>query len=235
MSKKTIVLAGLMVLFSAFVMSACLPQRAVDTAVEAAKKIAAERDEILRLYNEAQREAANFPLTVDTEYAKVQAITIQSQQYYEAVTQSGEVWTGNFRDEEKAVTDKLNSFRDKYGGVPQGQLNLQQMEEQGLLPNNMADGFSLYVNSVVQAPPPVPDATVTTNLMTITSESMETIRASGVYWNTAASNYNAYRQKVSSEAIAAASELLGYPLPGLLPLYQGGNTGPVTNPIAPTP
>lgn len=226
--KRNLILVSLMVFVSTAVISACSPRQVVD----AAKDVIRERDEILRLVNVAQREAANFPLTVDTEYGKIRAITFQSQQYYEAVATSGEVWTGNFRDQEQAVAAQLDQYRQNYGGVPQDKLNLEEMKANGMLPDSLANGFSLYVNSVVQAPPPVPDAQVTRDLLAITSESMETIRAAGVYWNTAASDYNAYRQKVSSEAIAAASELLGYPLPGLLPLYQGGNTGPVTNPLA---
>lgn len=199
--------------------------------VDVAKAGIAQRDELVRLYQVASGEASNFQLAVDSEYAKIQAATTQTKDYYNAVENSGEVWTGNFREESEAMTALLEKYNQQFGEIPADQLDLSKLEEQGMLPNQLGNDFALYVNSVVQAPPPVPDSAVTLQLMATTNESMETIRAAGVYWNASVTNYNAYRGKVSSEVVAAASEVLGFPLPGLLPFYKGGHTGPVTNPI----
>lgn len=229
---KIAVFAFLMLAIMACSLFSYSPNQAGSGVQDLAKEAIAQRDELIRLYQVAQGEAANFHLTVDSKYGQIQAATLQCQAYYDSVVRSGEVWTGKFEKESQAMADLLDKYKEQVGSVPPDQLNLSTLESQGLLPDQLGSGFALFVNAVVQAPPPVPDSAVTLSCIATTNEGMETIRASGVYWNAAVTGYNAYRGKVSSEVVAAASDLLGYPLPGLLPYYQGGNNGPVTNPLA---
>lgn len=221
----------LFILFSLVAVIAILACGISNAVKDVASDAIAQRDELVRLYQVAQGEASNFNLTVDSEYGKVQAVTQQAQGYYDTVVRSGEVWTGNFEEESQAMAELLNSYNEQVGGLPAEQLDLSKLQEEGLLPDQLGSGFTLFVNAVVQAPPPVPDSAVTLAVIATTNESMETIRAGGVYWNAAVTAYNSYRGKVSSEVVAAASEVLGFPLPDLLPYYHGGNQGPVQNPL----
>jgi hypothetical protein len=193
-----------------------------------------EYNELVALVQGVQSSAANFQLVTDTQYAKVRAKTQITQDYYEAVAQSGEVWTGNFRDEEAAVAEQMSSYRDENGQpVDPSQLNLQELQEQGALPSDLGQGFALYVNAVVQAPPPAPAPEVTLSLGDTVDEAMNTIQLAGTDWNDAVRAYNTRRSQISGEIVARVSEFFGFELPVSFPYYQGANAGePVENPLA---
>lgn len=193
-----------------------------------------EYNELIRLVQDVQAGASNFQLVTDTQYAKIQAKTQITQQYYEAVVQSGEVWTGNFRSQEQALADLLEKYRDVSGNpIDPSDLNLDQLMKQGLLPDQLGQGFALYVNAVVQAPPPVPDAEVTLALGDTIDEAMNTIQLAGTDWNDAVKAYNTRRSQIKGEIVARVSEYFGFELPVTFPYYQGGNIGrPVQNPLA---
>src|SRR5687768_1380071 len=121
-----------------------------------------EYNDLVALVQGVQAAASNFQLVTDTQYAKIQAKTQITKDYYDAVAQSGEVWTGNFRDEQAALTEMLANYRDENGQpLDPTQLNLDALQNKGALPDNLGQGFALYVNAITQAPPPVPDADVT--------------------------------------------------------------------------
>lgn len=193
-----------------------------------------EYNELVKLVQDVQAAAANFQLVTDTQYAKMQAKTQITQQYYEAVAQSGEVWTGNFRSQEDALTELLAKYRDENGNpIDPTKLNLEQLMNEGVLPDQLGQGFSLYVNAVVQAPPPVPDSEVTLALGDTVDEAMNTIQLAGTDWNDAVKAYNTRRAQIKGEIVAQVSEYFGFELPVTFPYYQGGNAGkPVQNPLA---
>src|SRR5689334_14543052 len=121
-----------------------------------------EYNELVALVQNVQSAASNFQLVTDTQYAKIQAKTQITKDYYDAVNNSGEVWTGNFRSEAEALTNMLNNYRDENGQpLDPTQLNLDALQNKGALPNGLGQGFTLYVNAITQAPPPVPDPQVT--------------------------------------------------------------------------
>src|SRR6188472_1261392 len=74
-----------------------------------------EYNELVALVQGVQSAAANFQLVTDTQYAKIQAKTQITKDYYDAVSNSGEVWTGNFRSEAEALTELLKNYRDENG------------------------------------------------------------------------------------------------------------------------
>src|SRR5512138_1336913 len=118
-----------------------------------------EYNELVALVQGVQSAAANFQLVTDTQYAKIQAKTQITKDYYDAVSSSGEVWTGNFRSQADALTDLLKNYRDANGQpLDPTKLNLKELQGKGALPSDIGQGFSLYVNAITQAPPPVPDA-----------------------------------------------------------------------------
>src|ERR1044071_20854 len=59
-----------------------------------------EYNELVALVQGVQSAASNFQLVTDTQYAKIQAKTQITKDYYNAVNNSGEVWTGHFRSEQ---------------------------------------------------------------------------------------------------------------------------------------
>ena len=193
-----------------------------------------EYNELVALVQGVQASASNFQLVTDTQYAKIQAKTQITEDYYDAVSNSGEVWTGNFRDEQQALNEMLLNYRDENGQpLDPTQLDLNALQNQGALPDNLGEGFALYVNAITQAPPPVPDAEVTLALGDTIDECMNTIQLAGTDWNDAVRAYNSRRSQISGEVIARVSEYFGFELPVAFPYYAGGNAGqPVENPLA---
>lgn len=193
-----------------------------------------EYNELVALVQGVQSSAANFQLVTDTQYAKVQAKTQITKDYYDSVTSSGEVWTGNFRSQADAMTELLKNYRDANGQpIDPTKLNLNDLQNKGALPNGLAQGFTLYVNAITQAPPPVPDSQVTLALGDTIDEAMNTVQLAGTDWNDAVKAYNTRRAQIKGEIVARVSAYFGFELPVSFPYYQGGNTGPVRNPLAP--
>ncbi|MBN8579029.1 MAG: hypothetical protein J0L96_00050 [Anaerolineae bacterium] len=192
-----------------------------------------EYNELVALVQGVQSAAANFQLVTDTQYAKIQAKTQITQDYYDAVNNSGEVWTGNFRSQADALTDLLNNYRDENGQpLDPTQLDLNELQNKGALPSDIGQGFSLYVNAITQAPPPVPDAQVTIALGDTVDEAMNTIQLAGTDWNDAVKAYNTRRAQIKGEIVARVSEYFGFELPLTFPYYQGANAGQsIQNPL----
>jgi hypothetical protein len=193
-----------------------------------------EYNELVALVQGVQSAASNFQLVTDTQYAKIQAKTQITKDYYDAVNSSGEVWTGNFRSEADAMTELLKNYRDANGQpLDPAKLDLNALQSQGALPDGLGQGFSLYVNAVVQAPPPVPDPSVTLSLGDTVDEAMNTIQLAGTDWNDAVRAYNTRRAQIKGEIVAQVSGYFGFELPVTFPYYAGGNAGqPVQNPLA---
>jgi hypothetical protein len=193
-----------------------------------------EYNELVALVQGVQSAAANFQLVTDTQYAKIQAKTQVTKDYYDAVSTSGEVWTGNFRSQADALTNLLNNYRDENGQpLDPTKLNLKELQGKGALPDGLGQGFTLYVNAITQAPPPVPDAQVTLALGDSVDEAMNTIQLGGTDWNDAVKAYNTRRAQIKGEIVARVSAYFGFDLPVTFPYYQGGNAGqPIQNPLA---
>jgi hypothetical protein len=193
-----------------------------------------EYNELVALVQGVQSAAANFQLVTDTQYAKIQAKTQITKDYYDAVSNSGEVWTGNFRSQADSLTNLLNNYRDENGQpLDPTKLNLKELQGKGALPDGLGQGFTLYVNAITQAPPPVPDAQVTLALGDTVDEAMNTIQLGGTDWNDAVKAYNTRRAQIKGEIVARVSTYFGFDLPVTFPYYQGGNAGqPIQNPLA---
>ena len=192
-----------------------------------------EYNELVALVQGVQAAASNFQLVTDTQYAKIQAKTQITKDYYDAVSDSGEVWTGNFRSQADALTELLKNYRDENGQpLDPTKLNLDDLQGKNALPSDIGQGFSLYVNAITQAPPPVPDAQVTLALGDTVDEAMNTIQLAGTDWNDAVKAYNTRRAQIKGEIVARVSEYFGFDLPLTFPYYQGGNAGqPIQNPL----
>ena len=200
-----------------------------------------EYNDLIALVQGVQSAASNFQLVTDTQYAKIQARTQITKDYYDAVSNSGEVWTGNFRSEQELLNELLKNYRDENGQpLDPTQLNLDALQNQGALPDGLGQGFTLFVNAVVQAPPPVPAPEITLALGDTIEEGMNTIQLAGTDWNDAVEAYNTRRSQIPGEVVARVSEYFGFELPVAFPYYQGATPGaPVQNPLAtpatPTP
>jgi len=193
-----------------------------------------EYNDLVALVQGVQASASNFQLVTDTQYAKIQAKTQITKDYYDAVSNSGEVWTGNFRSEQELLNELLKNYRDEKGQpLDPTQLNLDDLQNKGALPDGLGQGFTLYVNAVVQAPPPVPAPEVTLALGDTVDEGMNTIQLAGTDWNDAVQAYNTRRAQIPGEVVARVAEYFGFDLPVTFPYYQGANAGqPIQNPLA---
>ncbi len=122
-----------------------------------------EYNELVALVQNVQPAASNFQLVTDTQYAKIQAKTHITKDYYDAVSTSGEVWTGNFRSQADALTNLLNNYRDENGQpLDPTKLNLNDLQGKGALPVTVWGRVSRFMSTPLpKRPPPVPDAQVT--------------------------------------------------------------------------
>lgn len=194
-----------------------------------------ERDRLVALAQDVQQADSNFYLVMDTQYGKIQASNSVTAAYYESVAQAGEIWTGNFRSQQEALDKALaNGATTTVGGDP-SKPDLAAQTENGTLPSDTAAAFALYVNSVVQAPPPAPDSAVTLGMMDTINEGMNTIQLAGTDWNDAVRAYNTEIGSFTGAVVAEASKILGFPLPASFPYYQSVREGQsVTNPLGTT-
>src|SRR5690349_3228781 len=190
------------------------------TSCGAVKSSTNEYNELVALVQGVQSAASNFQLVTDTQYAKIQAKTQITKDYYDAVNNSGEVWTGNFRSQADALTELLKNYRDANGKpLDPAELDLNELQNKGALPDGLGQGFTVYVNAITQAPPPVPDADVTLALGDTVDEGMNTIQLAGTDWNDAVKAYNTRRAQIKGEIVARVSEYLGFELPVTFPYY----------------
>src|SRR4030066_2433366 len=103
-----------------------------------------EYNELVALVQGVQSAAANFQLVTDTQYAKIQAKTQITKDYYDAVSTSGEGWTGNFRSQADALTNLLNNYRAENGQpLDPTKLNLNDLQGKGAQPDGLGQGFTL--------------------------------------------------------------------------------------------
>ena len=94
-----------------------------------------EYNELVALVQGVQSAASNFQLVTDTQYAKIQAKTQITKDYYNAVSNSGEVWTGNFRSQADALTELLKNYKDESGNpIDVSKLNLTSFAAKGRPP-----------------------------------------------------------------------------------------------------
>ncbi len=201
--------------------------------VDTGKKAIAQRDQLIALAQKVQAAASNFSLVMDTQYSKIKTSNTVTASYYEAVAQSGEVWTGHFRSQEAALEKSMADSKSSTVGGDPTKPDLAALAAKNALPSETGAAFSLFVNSVVQAPPPVPDSKVTMALLDTVNEAMNTIQLAGTDWNDAVRAYNTMRSSVSGEVVSAASKIIGFPLPDNFPYYQGASAGqPVHDPLA---
>src|SRR5688572_12239555 len=101
-----------------------------------------EYNDLVALVQGVQASASNFQLVTDTQYAKIQAKTQITADYYNAVSESGEVWTGNFRDEQELLNELLRNYRDENGQpLNPTELDLNALQGQGALPDSLGQGF----------------------------------------------------------------------------------------------
>ena len=120
----------------------------------------------------------------------------------------------------------LKNYRDENGQpLDPTKLNLDDLQGKNALPSDIGQGFSLYVNAITQAPPPVPDAQVTLALGDTVDEAMNTIQLAGTDWNDAVKAYNTRRAQIKGEIVARVSAYFGFDLPLTFPYYQGANAG----------
>ncbi|HMD80340.1 MAG TPA: hypothetical protein VKE92_03470, partial [Anaerolineales bacterium] len=103
-----------------------------------------EYNDLVALVQGVQAAASNFQLVTDTQYAKIQAKTQITKDYYDAVSNSGEVWTGNFRSEQELLNELLRNYRDENGQpLDPTELNLNDLQNKGALPDGLGQGFTL--------------------------------------------------------------------------------------------
>lgn len=126
------------------------------------------------------------------------------------------------------------TYRDANGQpLDPSKLNLNVLQSKGALPDGLGQGFSLYVNAITQAPPPVPDSKVTLALGDTVAEAMNTIQLAGTDWNDAVKAYNTRRAQITGEIVTRVAVYFGFDLPVTFPYYQGGNAGqPIQNSLA---
>jgi hypothetical protein len=136
--------------------------------------------------------------------------------------------------EQHSRTEMLKNYRDENGQpLDPTKLDLEDLQVKNALPSDLGQGFSLYVNVITQALPPVPNAQVALAPGDTINVAMNTIQLGGTDWNDAVEAYNTRRAQIKSEIVTRVSAYFGFDLLLTFPYYQCGNAGKsIQNPLA---
>src|SRR5271157_351058 len=187
-------------------------------------------------YQNAQEQASNFQLCVDTAMGTIYTQATFLQNYQQADIEKAKVWRQALDDSSARLEQTLQNYKDANGNpLPASSLDLGALEQKNALPNSIGSGFSLYVKAFTEAPlPAVSDAPVLAAMNTAT-EQYNKIDACGTDWNDAVKAYNVERNKIPGDVVGTIAQSLKVKtLPETLPYYAGSYTGSITQPNLPT-
>lgn len=188
---------------------------------------------LIALYQGAQLGASNAAGCIDTNYAKTQIAVQLNDKYLDTDKAKVEAWRKVLAQRQGGLDSMLNAYKQT-GGDP-SKLDLKTLADSGALPTDLASGFSLYVNAFTEAPLAPTNPDVTLAAMKTSSEAMNSIQQCVVDWNKAVNAYNVGRNQAKGDIVGQVAQALHVKeLPESLPYYQGGNSGPIRNPVAPT-
>ena len=228
--KKTILVVSLIALFGMFATSCGAIQEAVPGPGEAVVTY----NELIGLYQGAQLGASNAAGCIDTNYAKTQIAVQLNDSYLSTDKAKVEAWRSVLASRQNGLDTMLQAYKE--AGNDPTKLDLKALADKGALPDNLASGFSLYVNAFQEAPLAPTNPDVTLAAMKTSSEAMNSIQQCVNDWNKSVNSYNVRRNQAKGDIVGQVAQKLGVKeLPEALPYYQGGNSGPIRNPVAPTP
>lgn len=190
-------------------------------------------NQLIALYQDAQLGASNAAGCIDTNYAKTQIAVQLNDRYLDTDKAKVDAWRKVLASRQTDLGAMLDAYKQT-GGDPT-KLDLKTLADKGALPDSLASGFSLYVNAFQEAPLAPTNPDVTLAAMKTSSEAMNSIQQCVVDWNKAVNSYNVGRNQAKGDIVGQVAQKLGVKeLPEALPYYQGGNSGPIRNPVAPT-
>lgn len=202
------------------------------TACSAPGKVINKYDELIATYQAAQRQTSSFGLCTDTKYASLQLNNSQNIRYMQADIDKMKA----YRDADAKLAQLMSNYKDANGNtIPPEKLDLKQLADSGALPAGMVPAFQQYIKVLSEAPVAAMSEKVQIALMDSNNEAFASIQLCGEDMNEAIQKYNTVRNQVSGDIVAQAAKALNVKdLPQQLPYYQGGASGPVKNPVAPS-
>ncbi len=187
-------------------------------------------------YQNAQKQASNFELCVDTAMGTIYTQATFLQNYQQADIEKAKVWRQALDNSSARLVQALANYKDANGNtIPTSSLDLGALAQNNALPDSVGNGFSLFVQAFQEAPlPTVSDAPVLAAMNTA-SEQYNKIDACGADWNDAVQAYNTERNKIPGDVVGRIAEALHVKtLPESLPYYKGSYSGSISQPNLPT-
>ena len=220
----------------AFILSLAMIMSLALGACQAAGNVIDVYHTLITDYQNAQEQASNFQLCVDTAMGTIYTQATFLQNYQQADVQKAKVWRQALDDSSARLAQTLLNYKDANGNpLPAASLDLGALAQQNALPNSVGSGFSLFVKAFTEAPlAAVSDAPVLAAMNTAT-EQYNKIDACGADWNDAVKAYNVERNKIPGDVVGRIAEALKVKtLPETLPYYAGSYTGSISQPNLPT-
>lgn len=184
-------------------------------------------DEGVAIYKEYQVRSANHFLKINACKATLDGNREDAALYYAASNANMESWTGHFKEQEAEFNKQLALYNQAANDP--SKLNLAELQKAGALPTDLDGGMKLYVNAVVQAPPPVIDSEITKIMMATRTECFQSIVFTGGKVNDTAGQYNFWHDSLKGKLVTEANDILnqvservGFDLPESLPYVTGG-------------
>jgi len=184
-------------------------------------------DELVAAYQKAQTDVMNANNTLFTAFTEIN-LQVQLQTLFE----NAEIQrTEEYRKYLQAQQD-FQALMDAYNASG-NQGDLAAMDQSGLSPEALSDGFTLYVNAFTEAQMIAVNEQTRINLQRTVSEKFNEITAASRTANESIQAYNTARIQLKDGRIAGeiANELGITVLPSSLPLYSLG----VAPALAPVP
>ena len=175
-------------------------------------------DELVAAYQKAQTDIVNANNTMFTAYTE-----INSQFQAETMFENASILQTDAYRKYLQAKDDFQSMLDQYAAAAQAgtSSDLAAMEDQGLSPEAIQSGFTLYVNAFTEAPMIAVNEKTRENLQRIISENFNEIDAAARTANASIQAYNTMRAQLKDGRIAGeiATELGITELPISLPPY----------------
>ncbi len=192
---------------------------------------------LIEKYQNAQKQAANFKLCVDTAMGTIYTQATFLQSYQTADVEKAKVWRQVLDDSAARLAETLNQYKDANGNpLPAGQLDLGELAKTSALPDGISGGFALFVKAFQEAPLPTVSDKPVLAAMATASEQYNKIDACGADWNDAVEGYNIERNKIPGDVVGRIAEALHVKtLPESLPFYSGDYKGTISQPNLPAP
>jgi len=190
---------------------------AIQTSCSFPKKVINLYDELIVVYQQAQKAAANGSATIGLGFNAIQNYTVMYNNYLSADVAK----TKAYREALSDYGSKIQEQQAQYANKDSSELDLSQLINNNATPADMALNINAYVSTFTEAPLEGVDVESLISTQRLIDVKYNQIFAGIADWNDAVEAYNEIRNKAAGDIVASVAEYLNVKeLPEKLPYYS---------------